>query len=348
LPEIDELQEVCFDFIQVDEDQTREPLKVAQLQEPSTTPHKRNSMGLSSLLLLTKGNSGSKLLERRGRALSDLVAPTPTKIKNSLTSPGQSFYEKYKVNKNDRKGRGSFASVYAVEPLSTTSTHGDTHKVVKICNVEEPPLLNACTNEVDILKKLPHHPNVMQLCDYFLMENPAQYFIVLEEAGDESLESYVKREKPLSYEKLRSFSKQLLSAVAHFHQNKVCHRDLKPDNLLIKSDELRVIDFNVAWDFSENPVIHGTTGVEEWSAPETRKLSGYDEKCDLWSVGCLILYMLNGKFTPTPADAVSWRISEHISEPDFDKLEDLLSKLLVIDPVARINSEEALCHPWLL
>lgn len=173
--------------------------------------------------MLTKGNSGSKLLERRGRALSDLVAPTPTKIKNSLTSPGQSFYEKYKVNKDDRKGRGSFASVYAVEPLSTTSTHGDTHKVVKICNVEEPPLLNACTNEVDILKKLPHHSNVMQLCDYFLMENPAQYFIVLEEAGDESLETYVKREKPLSYEKLRSFSKQLLSAVAHFHQNKVCH-----------------------------------------------------------------------------------------------------------------------------
>ncbi len=46
-------------------------------------------------------------------------------------------------------------------------------------------------------------------------------------------------------------------------------------------------------DFSQEQ-IRGKTGIDEWSAPETRKWADYDEKCDMWSVGCLIRYLITG------------------------------------------------------
>lgn len=94
------------------------------------------------------------------------------------------------------------------------------------------------------------------------------------------------------------------------HKHRVCHRDLKPDNLLVNDQfhynpRLKVIDFNVAWDLSKEPIIKGKTGVEAWSAPETRKWAGYDEKCDVWAVGCIVLYMLAGEL-PILQDEASW------------------------------------------
>jgi serine/threonine protein kinase len=49
----------------------------------------------------------------------------------------------------------------------------------------------------------------------------------------------------------------------------------------------------VSVDFSQEQ-IRGKTGIDEWSAPETRKWADYDEKCDMWSVGCLIRYLITG------------------------------------------------------
>jgi serine/threonine protein kinase len=141
---------------------------------------------------------------------------------------------------------------------------------------------------------------------------------------------------------VRSLAHQLLSAVEHMHRHKVCHRDLKPDNILlteIKEDSdimLKVIDFNVAVDLRLSPSIRGKTGVDEWSAPETRKWAEYDEKCDIWSVGCLILFMLSG-LTPQQGAFTNWRDSVKRSESDLILLDDLLQRLLAQDPRSRIS-----------
>ena len=91
---------------------------------------------------------------------------------------------------------------------------------------------------------------------------------------------------------------QLLDTCKYIHKLGVCHRDLKPDNIIV--DEfftLFLIDFNVAVKFS-NPnedEIVGGTGLKQWSAPETRTQLKYSHKCDAWSVGCILYYLLSGR-----------------------------------------------------
>ena len=101
-------------------------------------------------------------------------------------------------------------------------------------------------------------------------------------------------------ETVRDLTRQLLQAVQAIHASLICHRDLKPDNILItkdpKTDELllTVIDFSIAVNF-ENEPLRGKNGLKIWSAPETRRMKDYDCKCDIWSVGCLVSFMLTCK-----------------------------------------------------
>ena len=94
---------------------------------------------------------------------------------------------------------------------------------------------------------------------------------------------------------------QLIKAIDGIHKANVCHRDLKPDNIMLRKIKgklsLTVIDFNVAHDLEKSDTISGNTGLKAWSAPETRSNPNYDNKCDVWSFGCL-LYFMYSKISP--------------------------------------------------
>ena len=98
----------------------------------------------------------------------------------------------------------------------------------------------------------------------------------------------------------------LFQATEYLHTNGVCHRDLKPDNIMVtkvssstnrqETIKVKIIDLNVAVETDpDSPQIKGATGVREWSAPETRKstLSGF--KIDCWTLGCVMYLLCTGK-----------------------------------------------------
>ena len=108
-------------------------------------------------------------------------------------------------------------------------------------------------------------------------------YLVLENAGEKSIKDLVEEKISAdgSYENpdvnmVRTIMRQLFEATEYLHKRYICHRDLKPDNLIIGKDEkldqlvIKLIDFNVAVEVNKmNPRIRGGTGLREWSAPET-------------------------------------------------------------------------------
>lgn len=103
------------------------------------------------------------------------------------------------------------------------------------------------------------------------------------------LDSYG-RDRPLEPLKIKVFLYQLLAGVQKCHQHKVLHRDLKPQNLLIKDNEiLKLADFGLARAFGI-PVKNFTHEVVTlwYRAPDILLGSkNYSTSVDMWSVGCI-------------------------------------------------------------
>lgn len=131
------------------------------------------------------------------------------------------------------------------------------------------------------------------------------------EAGSVDLHQILKCKKQngLKTNEMLCLWKQLCLGVYYLHNTaKICHRDLKLHNLVLdpRTGVLKIIDFATAFEFCKNPETGencdfefeaiGLVGSEHYMAPETVQQLRYDgKKADIWSVGIILFYMLNGK-----------------------------------------------------
>ena len=191
--------------------------------------------------------------------------------------------------------------------------------------------------------------------------------ILFYDRGGCDLERYVKGIRdPMGKPLIRSYVKQIITVVSYCHCNMVAHLDIKPGNIILHDDgTIRLIDFGSSRKF--NPFIGQiprdiTTRL--YAPPEALlKLEPYysDIATDIWSIGICMAFMLSkGQIqyfhtrNDTPnviLDSLndifiigSWK--EII--PDINLLEEeFLSSLLKYDPRERINTLQALSHPYL-
>ena len=87
-----------------------------------------------------------------------------------------------------------------------------------------------------------HHRHVVSLI--YAVKDRQKIFIVMENCGKQSLAGLLRKSKFFSESQARHYFKQILSAVAYCHENGVCHRDLKLENILVDdSGDIKIIDF---------------------------------------------------------------------------------------------------------
>ncbi|OMJ94762.1 hypothetical protein SteCoe_1941 [Stentor coeruleus] len=220
--------------------------------------------------------------------------------------------------------------------------------------------LSLLKNEVEILSSI-DHPNIVKLYDFF----DEEYFfnIVTEYCSGGELFEVIIQNGRLNEALVAKYMKKMMRAINHLHKNGICHRDVKPQNFIFESTdtnaELKLIDFGLAHRFTmkkkKGVSMETFAGTPYYLAPEVLK-GPYDMKCDIWSLGIIMVLMLTGTHpfsgNCTPEIYKSILNDElNVNSHEFKHISaqgvDLIQKLLVKNPELRFSAEQALTHPWM-
>ncbi|KAK2905071.1 hypothetical protein Q8A67_006870 [Cirrhinus molitorella] len=152
--------------------------------------------------------------------------------------------------------------------------------------------------EVDLLKTL-HHTNIVGFLGTALCENIVSIFMEYVPGG--SILNILSRFGPLPEKVFVLYTRQILEGVAYLHANRVIHRDLKGNNImLMPNGVVKLIDFGCARRLqtstgSKSDFIKSVHGTPYWMAPEVISETGHGRKSDIWSIGCTVYEMATGK-----------------------------------------------------
>ncbi|KAF2834097.1 Pkinase-domain-containing protein [Patellaria atrata CBS 101060] len=236
--------------------------------------------------------------------------------------------------------------------------------------------------EISLMKEL-EHDNIVKLYDVIHEHNK---LLIVFEYMDKDLKKYMDSRGDrgqLDPVTIKSFVYQLLKGIAHCHNKRVLHRDLKPQNLLINNKgELKLGDFGLARAFGIPVNTFSNEVVTLWyRAPDVLLGSRtYNTSIDIWSAGCIMAEMYSGRplfpgttnedqlqkifrLMGTPSERTWPNISQfpeykpnfpvyatqdlRIILPQIDSLGlNLLSSMLQLRPEMRVSAADALKHPW--
>ncbi len=176
--------------------------------------------------------------------------------------------------------------------------------------------------------------------------------MTMEYIEGETLKDLVSREGPLDPIRAVRIARHIADALGHAHREGVVHRDVKPTNVLIGEEAVKLSDFGVARIPASNLTRHGAAvGTRGFMAPEQLLGETVDARADLFALGLLLYWMLTGERpfgTGDPMDMAHRTVTEDPApmgdlRPGLpDGLVALVLKLLKKDPNERYQSAEEL------
>ncbi|KAH7126828.1 kinase-like domain-containing protein [Dendryphion nanum] len=278
----------------------------------------------------------------------------------------------------EKLGEGTYATVFKGRNRQT----GELVALKEIHLDSEEGTPSTAIREISLMKELKHE-NIVLLHDVIHTENK---LMLVFEFMDKDLKRYMDSRGDrgaLDPPTIKSFMYQLLKGIAFCHDNRVLHRDLKPQNLLINTrGQLKLADFGLARAFGIPVNTFSNEVVTLWyRAPDVLLGSRtYNTSIDIWSAGCIMAEMYTGRplfpgttnedqlqkifrLMGTPSER-SWPGISQFPEykgnftvyatqdlrmilPQVDTVGlNLLNGMLQLRPEMRISASAALLHPW--
>ncbi|XP_073837576.1 serine/threonine-protein kinase msn isoform X4 [Musca autumnalis] len=195
-------------------------------------------------------------------------------------------------------GNGTYGQVYKGRHTKTGQLAAI--KVMDVTEDEEEEI----KLEINVLKKYSNHRNIATYYGAFIKKSPPgkddQLWLVMEYCGAGSVTDLVKSTKgqSLKEEWIAYICREILRGLAYLHSNKVIHRDIKGQNVLLTDNaEVKLVDFGVSAQLDRTIGRRNTfIGTPYWMAPEViacdeNPEATYDNRSDLWSLGITALEM---------------------------------------------------------
>ncbi|XP_049993485.1 ribosomal protein S6 kinase alpha-4 isoform X5 [Alexandromys fortis] len=222
--------------------------------------------------------------------------------------------------------------------------------------------------EVAALRLCQSHPNVVNLHE--VLHDQLHTYLVLELLRGGELLERIRKKRLFSESEASQILRSLVSAVSFMHEEAgVVHRDLKPENILYADDTpeapVKIIDFGFARLRPQSPAgpMQTPCFTLQYAAPELLAQQGYDESCDLWSLGVILYMMLSGQVPfqgssgqggQSQAAEIMCKIREGRFSLDgeawqgvSEEAKELVRGLLTVDPAKRLKLEGLRSSSWL-
>nr|XP_020482161.2 serine/threonine-protein kinase SIK2-like [Labrus bergylta]XP_029131708.1 serine/threonine-protein kinase SIK2-like [Labrus bergylta] len=245
-------------------------------------------------------------------------------------------------------GKGNFAVVKLARHKVTK-----TQVAIKIIDKTRlnPSNLEKIYREVQIMKLL-NHPHIIKL--YQVMETKDMLYIVTEYAKNGEMFDHLTSNGRMSEDEARKKFWQILTAVDYCHRHHIVHRDLKTENLLLDANmNIKLADFGFGNFYNAGEPLSTWCGSPPYAAPEVFEGKEYEgPQLDIWSLGVVLYVLVCGSlpFDGHSLPALRQRVTEGFRIPFFmsQDCENLIRKMLVVDPARRISVAQIKQHRWML
>ncbi|XP_003270172.2 serine/threonine-protein kinase Nek5 isoform X2 [Nomascus leucogenys] len=249
-------------------------------------------------------------------------------------------------------GQGAFGKAYLAKGKSDSK-----HCVIKEINFEKMPIQEkeASKKEVILLEKM-KHPNIVAFFNSF-QEN-GRLFIVMEYCDGGDLMKRINRQRGVlfSEDQILGWFVQISLGLKHIHDRKILHRDIKAQNIFLSKNGMvaKLGDFGIARVLNNSMELARTCiGTPYYLSPEICQNKPYNNKTDIWSLGCVLyeLCTLKHPFEGNNLQQLVLKICQaHFApvSPRFSReLHSLISQLFQVSPRDRPSINSILKRPFL-
>ncbi|KAF8939408.1 hypothetical protein EDD21DRAFT_377441 [Dissophora ornata] len=196
------------------------------------------------------------------------------------------------------------------------------------------------------LRKIPN-PNIVLMTDFF--EDEEYYYVEMALHGSGmDLFDYIELTPYMTEDEIRVIFRQICDAVHHLHSNKIVHRDIKDENVILdQKGRIQLIDFGSSAYLKEGKKFDTFCGTLDYAAPEVLTGKKYEgRKQDIWALGILLYTLI---YKENPFYNIDEILSRDLRIP-FVLSEDsigLIRRMLTRDIEKRPFIEDVLAHPWM-
>ena len=251
-------------------------------------------------------------------------------------------------------GKGSYGFVAKIRSLKNKKIYA--MKQIDLSKLESEKEKELCVQEISLLKEL-NHSNINKYYKTIKKNNCLYIIMEFMDNGDISgfIKAHIRFNKPAREEEVWNIILQSMNALKHIHSKKIIHRDIKPANLFMTNDKIiKIGDFGVSakmnslkTSIKEGTFNHTVVGTPLYMSPEIINGENYDQKTDIYSMGCTFheICFFNYPYLPIPDennDQVKFLKNEKIQNKNYysQQLTNLIYNMIEINPAKRKSAEE--------